>query len=72
MPKATLVNGQSYWVKGYKFENGKTVEVSKEVADYLKDNDKFEITETAQTRKQKTAPKAKAEEAPKTTAKEGE
>jgi F0F1-type ATP synthase epsilon subunit len=45
MPKAKLIAGQSYWVQGFKFETGKEVTVTAEVAEYLKTLKSFEVTE---------------------------
>lgn len=43
MPKATLVNGQDYYLGNYHFKKDVPVEVDKETAEYLKENEQFEV-----------------------------
>lgn len=49
---AKLVKGETYDVLGHVFKKDIDIEVSKEVADYLKSNDQFEVTEQKSKSKQ--------------------
>lgn len=40
---AQLVKGETYFVQGIKFNKGQSVEVDKDLADYLKDNEQFKV-----------------------------